>query len=199
MNILSIVVLSAALALADAAPSPGTNLAPSATAALSERAYPVDPGSFFRLARHAIGEKEIQSDAVVLRQYLAQHGIHLSSPSSFSFKYEAKSLVVISTRENLERIEALLPPPPPPPQVMFARTYQLGASNVFAEMRPSINGARSQSGIGVLRNFLKDKGVELSPPASLFYSFGLNTLQLYATQKDLDRIEKLIAETPPAK
>src|SRR5712675_39001 len=148
-----------------------SQLAPS----LSEKSYPIDPNSFLRTARKAIAEKEIQPDDVVLRSYFKQVGIELSPPSSFSVNYEAKLLIVRSTRENLAKIEALLPPPPP---ARYERMYNLGAKDLFYHIRRSLGS--DQSDFDALHSFLKQNGVDLSNSLG-FYSEGKKMFHLWST------------------
>ena len=196
MSFLSIMALSAGLAVV---PAPVTNVArPSAATALSERVYPVDPDSFFRRARLAIRDTGMLSDNAVLRLYFTQVGVDLSPPSWCLFKHEEKSVLVNSTRENLNRIKALLPTPPPP-SILFTRTYRIGSSDFFSGIRRLNIGVEGHSDVEVLRNFLRHKGVDLVPPASLFYSYGEKTLNVHATEKDLKLVERTIEEMSKAR
>ena len=140
-----------------------------------------------------MGEKDIQSDAAVLRSYLKQNQIDLSPPSSVKFDPETRSVVVHSTPENLSKLEVLLPAPPAQP-VLFMRTYRFNGNGVFMRMRNSTADAQGQSDFEVLRNFLKQKGVELSPPSSWFYTEGEKSLVVRATKENLEKVDKLVVE-----
>lgn len=167
---------------------------PFAPPVIRERSYQVDTDSFFRLARQAIGEKEIHSDAEVLRIYCKQNQIDLAPPSLVKFNYETKSVVVSSTVKNLAKVEALLPPPPPPAPVLLIRYFYFGTNNPFALARHALGNTADRSDIETLRYFFTDKGVELSPPSAWFYTYGNNTLMVQSTKEKLATIEKLFAE-----
>jgi len=197
LNILTIILFVTSLGLAVAGQSVSTNLA-QPTAALRQRAYPVDPDSLFRHMRQAIGEKEIQTDAAVLRTYLKQKQIDLSPPSSVKFDPETKSVVVNSTAENLAKVEVLFPAPPAQP-VLFIETHRFSSNDVFTRMRHSMGGGEGQPDFEVLGNFLKNKGVELAPPFSWFYKPLEKWLIVRATKENHEAIDKLVAEINSSK
>ena len=196
MNASTLVIcLATGLAFRSSGQSPDSAAAqPPAQPVTWERRYPVDPNSFFRLMRQAIGEKEIHSDAEVLRSYFKQNQIDLTPPSSVKFNYETRSVVVSSTAETLAKVKALLPPPPPPAPVLFTRYFRFGTNDPFALARHALGNIRDQSDMEVLHHFFKDKGAELSPPSSWFYTYGEKILTVRSTKEKLDTIEKLVAE-----
>ena len=187
----SILFIAATLALAGAGQAVGTNVVPP-TAVLSQRAYPVDPVPFFRAMRRTFDTAQKQSDAALLRSYFKQNQIDLSPPSSVKFDLETGSVVVNSTAENLAKVEVLLPAPPAQ-LVLFSRVYRFSSNDVFSKMRHSMGGPEGQSEFEVLRNFFKSKGVDLSPPSSLFYTYGEKCLIVRATEANLATIDKLVA------
>ena len=191
------ILFIASLALAGAGQAVGTNVVPP-TAVLLQRAYPVDPVPFFRGMRRTFDTTEIQSDAAVLRSYFKQNQIDLSPPSSVKFDPETRSVVVNSTAENQAKVEVLLPAPPAP-LVLFSRVYRFSSNDVFTRMRHSVGGPEGQSDFEVLRNFFKSKGVALSPPSSLFYTYGEKSLIVRGTKENLETIDKLVGGINPGK
>jgi hypothetical protein len=196
MNASTVVIcLAAGLAFKSSGQSSDSCAAqPSAQPVTWERSYPVDPNSFFRLMRQAIGEKEIHSDVEVLRIYFKQNQIDLAPPSSVKFSYETRSVVVSATAETLTEVKALLPPPPPPAPVLFIRYFSFGTNDPFALARHALGNPTDQSDLDVLLHFFKDKGAEISRPSTWFYTYGEHILMVRSTKEKLDTIEKLVAE-----
>lgn len=82
---------------------------PSAQPALFQRAYRLDTHTFTNMRRFlALTNDQSGSDGQVLRSYLKQKGVELSLPSTLFYTYGEKSLVVRSTKENLDTIERFL-------------------------------------------------------------------------------------------
>jgi beta-lactamase regulating signal transducer with metallopeptidase domain len=88
--------------------------------------------------------------------------------------------IVFSAKNNFEA-----------PQ-LYSRTFRLNTNAFLANLQKKVG---SETNIAVaLRRLLLIAGVELSPPESLFYSYGKSMLFVRATKPDLDLVEKVVVE-----
>jgi len=78
-------------------------------------------------------------------------------------------------------------------QVFRQRVYRVD-TNSFALMRQSLSPTNNASDIQVLRTYLKERSVDISPPSTLFYTYGEKSLIVCSTTANLDGVERILAE-----
>ena len=116
-------------------------------------------------------------------------------------KFSALLLVLIGVGWTGDGRSAGANAPQPSAQpALFQRAYRLD-TNTFTSMRRFLALTNDQSGSDgqVLRGYLKQKGVELSLPSALFYTYGEKSLVVRSTQENLDTIERFLAEIKEGK
>src|SRR5215207_4562910 len=105
MKFPAILFLLVAIVLTATGQSASTNAAQaSAASAICQMPYRVDSNTFTSMRRLVTGTNAL-SDGQALLSYFKQNGIELSVPSSWFYTHGKKSLVVRSTKENLDKIE----------------------------------------------------------------------------------------------
>ncbi len=82
--------------------------------------------------------------------------------------------------------------------LMYTRAYRIDTDG-FIAMRQITGETNSLSEAQVVWVFCRRKGIDLSPPASLFYSCGEKALIVRSTLNNLDKLEKFFADLKRAK
>jgi len=62
-----------------------------------------------------------------------------------------------------------------------------------------VTATNGLSDIAVLRSFCKQRGLDLSPPSGVFYTYAEKSLAVRSTWENLEAFDKLLAEIPQAK
>jgi type II secretory pathway component GspD/PulD (secretin) len=77
---------------------------------------------------------------------------------------------------------------------LYQRIYQTDTNSFFPSLRTLMRAKGEQPDFEVLRSYFKQKGVDVSPPFSLFYKPRTGLLLIRATEQDQKKIKALLAE-----